>query len=87
MNHHNKLSLLKVVSMVNCLTLGKNLDRIRCITELQVLINSNLTLNTIRTTDYTLKVQLVYIVIEKSQQPLFPRVLTYLVASSKQYNF
>ena len=26
---------------------GKNLDRIRCITELQVLINSNLTLNTI----------------------------------------
>ena len=56
MNHHHKLSLLKVVSMVNCLTLGKNLDRIRCITELQVLINSNLTLNTIRTTDYTLKV-------------------------------
>ena len=23
MNHHHKLSLLKVVSMVNCLTLGK----------------------------------------------------------------
>ena len=53
MNHHHKFSLLKeihhalthactffdrVVSMVNCLTLRKSLDRIRYITELPVII-------------------------------------------------
>ena len=45
----------RIVGMVNNLT-EKNLDKNHCITEVQVIINSNVILNTVRTTDYTIMV-------------------------------
>ena len=75
--------------MVNSLT-EKNLDKIRCITEVQVIINFHVILNTVRTTDYTIMVKLVFAIIEKSVQALLPLVLhnfcCHTLPPSEQYN-
>ena len=53
---HAQLFLTEFSVWLTALLWEKNLDRIRCITELPVIINSNLTLNTIQKTDYRIHV-------------------------------
>ena len=54
---HAQLFLTELSVRLTALLWEKNLDRLRCITQLPVIINSNLTLNTTQTTDYFIMVK------------------------------